>query len=178
MRSRREMRTVTSASYPLQCSAYIDVELSIGRSNPSRHRASPLNPQRFPPTRYGATPITEFAPSVDAAEPAVVPRGAVTLDELEADALGGLLRDRGATLAGKLRRRLHAARDGMAQHDLLAERRHGREVPGDDHVALQRDPAQLRVALAGLHLHRGALIALEVAHLLRGGVGPRPQART
>jgi hypothetical protein len=98
--------------------ASIDVELSSGKGDPSRHRprgtalAAPLAPNPPPLTRKGAK-LTDrrAAPSVDAAELAMVPRGAATLYELEADALDGLPLDHRATLGGKLRRRLHAARD-------------------------------------------------------------------
>src|SRR4051794_25816677 len=39
---------------------------------------------------------------------------------------------------------------------------------------LEHHPAQLEVGLTGLDLQRAARVALEVADLLRLGVGPRP----
>ena len=47
----------------------------------------------------------------------------------------------------------------------------------DRDLALEHHAAQLLVVLARLDLQRRARVALEVAHLLRGRVGPRPQPR-
>src|SRR6185312_16450579 len=59
--------------------------------------------------------------------------------------------------------------------DLVPERPHHLELAVDRDLALDHHAAQLLVGLARLDLQRGARVALEVAHLLRGGVGPSPE---
>src|SRR5205809_426669 len=93
-------------------------------------------------------------PLVDAGELSVVPARAATLDELEANALGGLRGDHRVALRRQLRERLLLAGCRVAQHDLGAEPRNSLELAVDHDIALEHHATQFGVLLSGLHLER------------------------
>src|SRR6202035_2053649 len=110
-------------------------------------------------------------------ELAMVPGRPAQLDELDGHALGGLPVHHRAHLGRQLLDRRLAARRCIAREDLVTDRPHRLQLAVDDDLALEHHAAQLLILLAGLDLQRRPRIPLEVAHLLRGGVCPRPQAR-
>src|SRR5207244_4370175 len=120
-------------------------------------------------------PVTGRWPAVGAAKLAMVPGGAAQLDELEPHALARLPVHHRRDLVVQLERGGLARWRCVAPEDLLSERRHGLELAVDDHVALEHHAPELLVLLARLDLQGRPRRALEVAHLLRGRIRPRPQ---
>ena len=98
---------------------------------------------------------------------AVIPARGLADRELHRDPLRRLSLDVGARL-------LVEVGAAVPLRDLRADPRDQREVAMDAALALEHHAAQLVVRVAGLELQRAARVTLEVAHLLRLRVRPRP----
>src|SRR4051794_30673741 len=133
---------------------------AAARTATSRASARPSFPMSVKSTR----PIKHL---VATAELAVVPGGDLVRDELHADALGRLL---GHHLADGV-----APAGRVAREDLRPQVGDDLDVAVHDDVGLDHHAAELVVGLARLDLQRRAIVALEVAHLLRLRVGPGPE---
>src|SRR5579871_214002 len=96
----------------------------------------------------------------------MVPAGPGVLGEVDRDPLARLAGDRRANLVGDVVE--------VTLVDREAERCDEVRVALDHRLGLEHRPAQLLVGLPRLDQQRRPGVALEVAHLLRRGVGPDP----